>query len=63
MFKVMFVDPALQPLPDGHYGEMYGPITYFKGPVYLLLSLIFILGLGLLILDQSQKKDQSKHVK
>ncbi len=54
-FKIMLVDPAMQRLPNGHYGEMYGPIMYFKMPVYMLLAFTFTAGLGLLIWDNVQK--------
>jgi len=43
-FKIFFVDPAFTKLPNGNYGELYGPVSYFRLPVYGICILIVIVG-------------------
>jgi len=30
------IQPAMTPGPDGTYGEVYGPVSYFRWPFYTL---------------------------
>jgi hypothetical protein len=44
LFKRFFVDPAFTPLPNGGFGELYGPVSFFRIPVYGLCILQSLLG-------------------
>jgi hypothetical protein len=49
LFKVLVVNPAYEKLPDGHYGEMHGPVAFFKEAVYLVLTVLFLIATYLLV--------------
>jgi hypothetical protein len=40
-----FISPALEPLPNGNYGELYGPV----GQLRWILYLAFAFAIGLLV--------------
>lgn len=46
-WEVFWVRPALTPLPQGGYGEMYGPVSFFRLPIAIGLSLCIAAGLAL----------------
>ena len=37
------INPALEPLPDGNYGEMSGPVRVLRWPFYGLILAIALL--------------------
>lgn len=43
-FKLALVDPAFTARADGTYGEMYGPISFFRIPVYVLCLALIVVG-------------------
>ena len=45
MFKLFVVNPAYQKKPNGNYGEMFGPVSFFEMPVYVFFAFLIILGL------------------
>ena len=49
MFKLFVVNPAYQKLPDGCYGEMYGPVSNLKMEIYVFFAILIILGLIIMI--------------
>lgn len=44
VFKFYVVKIAYTKLPNGNYGELFGPISYFKNYVYCILAILFISG-------------------
>lgn len=43
LFEIVIVFPALAPYPNGHYGEMYGPVTslrWYVDGVCIALALV-----------------------
>ena len=44
LFKWSVVDPAYTPLPNGHYGELYGPVSFLRFPVYVLYGCLVAAG-------------------
>ena len=44
LFKWSVVDPAYTPLPDGHFGELYGPVSFIRLPVYFLCAYLVAAG-------------------
>ena len=54
LFKFFIVHPAYTPLPNGHYGEMYGPVSYFRIPIYIVCGLIFVAGLASVAIGASR---------
>ncbi|MBU8902432.1 MAG: hypothetical protein KOO69_06810 [Victivallales bacterium] len=44
-FKLYIVRIAYTKLPDGNYGELFGPVSYFKNYIYYILFVLFILGI------------------
>jgi hypothetical protein len=44
IFKFYIVKLAYTKLPDGNYGELFGPISYFKNYIYFILVILFISG-------------------
>ena len=49
-FKYFLVDPAYTHLPSGGYGELYGPVSFFRIPVYVLCILTIAVGILLISL-------------
>ena len=45
-FQLWVVNPAVAPRADGGYGEMHGPVEFFKWPVYVVGLLLVIGGIG-----------------
>ncbi len=56
VFKFYVVEIAYTKLPDGNYGELYGPVSYCKNYVYLLLAIMFVAGTGFLLPWRELKK-------
>jgi hypothetical protein len=48
LFKLFVVNPAFQKLPNGNYGELYGPVSWLRIPVYVLLLAVILFGVILL---------------
>ena len=44
IFKFYIVKIAYTKLPNGDYGELFGPISYFKNYIYYILAILFIAG-------------------
>ena len=49
LFKYFVVKPAYGPLPNGRYGEMYGPVSFFRIPTYIILGVVVGVGIWLVI--------------
>ena len=46
LFKFFVVHPAYTPQPNGNYGELYGPVSYFRIPIYFACGLFFLIGVA-----------------
>ena len=46
LFRLLVVGPAYTPLPDGSYGEMFGPVSFARIPVYVACGLLIVAGLA-----------------
>ncbi|TVQ01006.1 MAG: hypothetical protein EA381_06385 [Planctomycetaceae bacterium] len=44
MFRAFFVLPAFTRLPDGGYGELYGPVSFFRIPIYGASIFLILVG-------------------
>ena len=44
MFHRYIVQPAFTPLPDGGFGEIYGPVAFFRPLVYGLCVALVAIG-------------------
>jgi hypothetical protein len=44
-----------QPRPDGTFGELYGPLTYFKPYVFALVGVALVLGVVFLVVAMFRK--------
>ncbi len=44
-FKFYVVKIAYTKLPDGNYGEFFGPVSYLKNYIYCILFVLLILGI------------------
>ena len=42
-------------LPDGYYGEMYGPVSYFRIPINVVFILTLLTGLILSVLGLTNR--------
>ncbi len=47
-YEVILVAPVLVPLPSGNYGELYGPVMYFRRPVHACALAMSLVGLWLI---------------
>jgi hypothetical protein len=45
VFHFLIVVPAFTVSSDGFYGEMLGPVSFFRIPVYSIRGLFIVLGL------------------
>ena len=46
LFNFLVVRPAYAPLPDGSYGEWYGPVSSLRVPAYAACGLLVAAGLA-----------------
>ena len=60
-FYFFLAVPSKTQLPDGTYGEMYGPVVYFEMPVYIACWLSFVIGLSLMFVRRNRHKVNSKY--
>ena len=44
-FQCFVVNPAFKKLPDDGFGELYGPVSFFRIPVYVTIAVIVIMGI------------------
>lgn len=54
-FKLSLVDAAYVPLPDGTHPELYGPVSFFRIPVYIACGASVLLGLAIAVRTGSHK--------
>jgi hypothetical protein len=40
---------AYTPLPNGNFGEIYGPVSFFRVPVYVICACLLVVGLVLVL--------------
>lgn len=62
LFKFYLVNPAFTKLPNGNYGELYGPISFFRIPVYILLCILLIIGIYFAFKPATQKNNKSNEI-
>jgi hypothetical protein len=55
-FQRFIVAPAFSKLPSGNYGEAFGYVSYFKGPVYAICIVVFVLGVCLILRAEPQRQ-------
>jgi formate hydrogenlyase subunit 3/multisubunit Na+/H+ antiporter MnhD subunit len=58
LFKFYVVRIAYTKLPDGNYGELFGPVSYCKNYIYCILFILFILGIVCLFKSIYKTKKQ-----
>lgn len=46
-FKIFIEGPATQPMSNGQYGELYGPVIYFRYVVYALCIIQALAGVAI----------------
>ena len=44
-FQCFIVNPAFKKLHDGGFDELYGPVSFFRIPVYLTIAVIMTMGI------------------
>jgi hypothetical protein len=49
LFKTELVDPAFTPLPNGNFGEMYGPVAFMRPYVYVACALSACAGTAIVL--------------
>jgi len=54
-FKLLLENPAFEKLPNGNFGELYGPVSYFRVPIYTVTSVFIVFGVVLLVFSLSEK--------
>jgi len=55
LFRHYVDKPAMMRLPDGYYGEMYGPVSYFRIPINVVFILTLLTGLILSVLGLTNR--------
>jgi hypothetical protein len=55
-FKLCFVNPAYNKLPDGNYGELFGIVSFFRMPVYVILWIVISLGILIFLKTWERRK-------
>jgi hypothetical protein len=56
-FYFLIAAPSKVQLPNGNYGEMYGPVSFFEIPVYIICGIIVLLGVYFTFLRKSGAKE------
>lgn len=47
--EILVIRPAFTPLPNGMYGEMFGPVSHLRGPFYGICVGVAAIGAGVIL--------------
>lgn len=57
-FKLLVVDPAFTPRPNGNYGEMYGPVRFARPYVYAGCGAVMLAGVVMMAGKRRRSEDE-----